>query len=353
MTVLVLDSARTDLTAVVRVLSADGYLVNHATDFGTAIDRLQKEKPGLLIVDMAFGPGRATELIRLARSTAAGPRTYIIATSSRTSGDEIAAAFSAGADDFLRKPIIREELLARSSAPERIRRWAGAGHGGTAIDWSEGFSPARTQTWRDIREIVSADLAELAGHPVVVAEPVVGARWAVGAMQMLTMTGVERLQQRVYLGLERHILPAAAELFLGDATASLEGLRDMIREVTNIAAGAIKRSALAEGVEYTIGMPTELLGETIALAPNTPRQIGTFRVAGTEVRILFATEIVPIPRVRVRATELKEGMVVAEDIRSSAGVLLLRIGTRLTSSAAVRVASLIGQNTLVEVSEAA
>jgi hypothetical protein len=44
--------------------------------------------------------------------------------------------------------------------------------------------------------------------------------------------------------------------------------------------------------------------------------------------------------VRVQASSLREGMVVASDVTNDAGVLIVRAGTRLTETTAERIARL-------------
>ena len=67
----------------------------------------------------------------------------------------------------------------------------------------------------------------------------------------------------------------------------------------------------------------------------------------------FTASIISRQNQRVTAHTLREGMVLARDLKNEAGVLLIPAGTRLTSSTVDRLTKLLGATFLVEVANAA
>ncbi len=83
--------------------------------------------PAAVVIDVSrCRPDAATTLVRRARAATSGPILTVVASEDITTGT---ATLDAGADDFLRRPIARQELQARLRAHLRPRpRFQSASH---------------------------------------------------------------------------------------------------------------------------------------------------------------------------------------------------------------------------------
>ena len=115
-----------DDPAILRILTAHlqavGYEAFAATDGHQALDLIEHHQPCYLITDWDMPRMNGVELCRKVRQLELSGYLYIVFLTGRTAQDDLMAAMDAGADDFLNKPLRKEELLARLSAGARILR---------------------------------------------------------------------------------------------------------------------------------------------------------------------------------------------------------------------------------------
>jgi len=115
-TLLIADADSDQLTLLTSVFKEEGYRVLAAADGPAIIDITQSATPDLIILEWDL-PGMsglsATKYIRRWSSIP------IIMLTSRTSPGNLLDAFKAGVDDFMTKPFLVDELLARVSALQR------------------------------------------------------------------------------------------------------------------------------------------------------------------------------------------------------------------------------------------
>lgn len=108
--ILVVDDDR-QITRMLRAsLQASGYDVTTAQNGREALQQIQKEKPDLIITDVAMPEMDGVELTRFVRRALDTP---IIVLSVRDSDQMKVAALDEGADDYVTKPFRMPELLAR------------------------------------------------------------------------------------------------------------------------------------------------------------------------------------------------------------------------------------------------
>jgi diguanylate cyclase (GGDEF)-like protein len=98
-----------------------GYRVTVAENGAIAWDILQREHPPeLLILDWVMPEIDGMELCRRIRDRQHSPYQYILLVTARDEKEDVVRGLDAGADDYLTKPLDRNELLARLRAGERI-----------------------------------------------------------------------------------------------------------------------------------------------------------------------------------------------------------------------------------------
>src|SRR3954468_3402609 len=112
--VLLVDDDARILRMLERTLSAEGYSVDAVADGGTALARVERSVPDLIVVDVTM-PGLDGLAVtrRLRARRLAVP---ILLLTARDALEERVAGLDAGADDYLVKPFEIEELAARVRA---------------------------------------------------------------------------------------------------------------------------------------------------------------------------------------------------------------------------------------------
>jgi len=104
-----------------RLLAKWGYEVISARDGDEAWAVLQgDEPPPLLLLDWMMPGLDGVSLCRQLRQSDKGKRVYVILVSARGRKDDLVEAMEAGADDYLVKPVVPEELRVRLRAGQRI-----------------------------------------------------------------------------------------------------------------------------------------------------------------------------------------------------------------------------------------
>lgn len=97
-------------------LSARGYEVVLAADGGSALRAVGEEHPEVILLDLGLPDMDGVEVIHGLRGWTTVP---IVVLSARIDSADKVAALDAGADDYVTKPFVLEELLARLRAAVR------------------------------------------------------------------------------------------------------------------------------------------------------------------------------------------------------------------------------------------
>ena len=118
--ILVVDDEPAILRAVRTNLRAHGYRVETAETGAEALERHERARPDLILLDLNLPDIDGADLIRRVRGRSPTP---IIVLSVRDAERDKVAALDAGADDYVTKPFGADELLARVRAA--LRRLAG------------------------------------------------------------------------------------------------------------------------------------------------------------------------------------------------------------------------------------
>ena len=94
-------------------LSLSGYQVVVARDGREALERISEAVPDAIILDAMMPVMDGFELLRRLRENPAMKRTPVIMLSARKQENDIVTALRLGADDYVVKPFIPEELVVR------------------------------------------------------------------------------------------------------------------------------------------------------------------------------------------------------------------------------------------------
>jgi DNA-binding response OmpR family regulator len=350
MRVVLINDKCDERDAMVRVLQQASCTVEPFDGANGAMAAIGRESPHVIVLAI---PGSGfLELIRRIRGADAPGTAYFLAVLDATAGGrEIPAILDAGVHDFLRRPWLDLELVARVKAPTRLIQWARSAGKRIALDFSTAVDVGRLRVWQDMGAVIAEDLSQVLRQPLEMSKgwprrfgP--GVRGATIAMSLAS----DRTEVRVSIVIDPPTGTWLGATVLGDPKAAEATIDDVLREFANIAGGAVKRAALPESVTLTTGLP---------INDNAPRcqgdgvQCWTATADGGKACIAIVGEIRKRENQRVSASRLREGMVVVNDLRTESGALLVTAGSRLTSTTATRIAQMLGERFFVEVAYAA
>lgn len=117
--VLVVDDDRAHARLIAKYLEDAGYEVETAADGAEAFECIREEHIQLVVADRNMPVMDGLQLCRALRQSDDVGFVYIIILTGDNDLASLAAAFEAGADDFVAKPCTREELLSRLKAGVR------------------------------------------------------------------------------------------------------------------------------------------------------------------------------------------------------------------------------------------
>lgn len=119
--ILVVDDNQDNLDVLATRLRFRGYEVDTATQGEEALERVERNTPDLILLDVMMPGLDGFEVARRIKSDPSLPFIPIILVTARTATQDKVAGLDAGADDYLTKPINFAELEARVRSMLRIR----------------------------------------------------------------------------------------------------------------------------------------------------------------------------------------------------------------------------------------
>ena len=118
---LVVDDTPVNLKLLADLLGAKGYGVVTASAGPEALEKVEKEQPDLVLLDVMMPGMSGYEVCRKLRESPATAMLPVVMVTALDPAQERVKGIEAGADDFLTKPINQQELLARVKSLLRIK----------------------------------------------------------------------------------------------------------------------------------------------------------------------------------------------------------------------------------------
>src|ERR1043166_5534866 len=120
--VLIVDDDPSALRLLEKFLETSGYEVLQATNGHDAFKIVLELAPPLIIADYRMPGMNGSELCRALREHEGVRFAYIMIVTGNADTERLVEVFEAGANDFIAKPLNRQELLARLKAGERMAK---------------------------------------------------------------------------------------------------------------------------------------------------------------------------------------------------------------------------------------
>lgn len=111
--ILIIEDRPEELRPLTRLLSNHGFRLSHARSARTGFQRAQAIVPDIILLDLYMPDLDGFAICRLLRESPKTGKTPIIFLSSSASVEDRLNGFKAGAMDFICKPYVAEEVLAR------------------------------------------------------------------------------------------------------------------------------------------------------------------------------------------------------------------------------------------------
>ena len=115
-TILVIDDEKDFARLVVRTLENEGYDVIAASDGTTGLRIAREHQPDLVVLDLTMPDIDGLEICKVLRGEPRSARLPILVLSARASVADRVLGLELGADDYLIKPFVSQELAARVKA---------------------------------------------------------------------------------------------------------------------------------------------------------------------------------------------------------------------------------------------
>jgi DNA-binding response OmpR family regulator len=355
MRTLIVDANSHDRETASRYLQSAGHTIAVVSDARAGLAAIDRDPPDIIVLDVATVGMSAIQFIQRLRQKEQSTRTYLVVVSSRPSASELSSTMFAGADDYMRKPLQRDELIIRVGALERIRGWATRvfGKEASCVDLSSKTDICRLQAWQTLDRLMTRDIGQFIGQSLATTNGKDAMACSVLGAQIPLSLAFEQTEVRLRAGLDADSQAKLGELCLGDRDAPEAALRDVLRELVNTAGGAFVRAAAQEGVSLTCGLPVDLSAKHFGVGSSNALQQFVLGLKDGSLRVTFEVELLAKALRRVNVGQLLEGMVLARDLHTEGGALLVPGGTCLTSSQIERMRRLLSTSETFDVAEAA
>lgn len=340
--------------------SGHGVRILHASAVGGVIET---EKPDIIVVACTDPASALAPIVASLRSLDDLAFRSLLAVATSGTSEARAAAYEAGADDVVLGSAGARELADHVRSAERIvclerklrervvelesalRRLALAaavrGQGVAPPDPAPtrgGLRFLLTNAWSQVDDILQRMCSEYLQHPY----ELVGGGGAIPQNRKGATIPLVDVENELSLDLTFVVSAESARtialMFTGDPSMVDDDVtNDVLLELANSGMGAVRAAFLSEEFRFAASTPKTLTGTTDCLLDKVEaKRVLIFRHESAVLHVVVAVR--HQGRIKVRGSALKEGMVVACDVTNAAGILLVRAGTRLTETAAEKIA---------------
>ncbi|ENO81761.1 response regulator [Thauera mechernichensis] len=169
--ILLIDDAPDTVRMIAEALDEAGYTVLVATDGATALKRLERITPDAVLLDACMPGMDGFETCRRLKQAAGMATVPVIFMTGLAETERLVEGLSAGGVDYLVKPVVPDELVARLQAHLRVSRQMNAamqGRGETPVPAAPALPNPLTQREMDVlgwvaRGKTNRDVAEILG----------------------------------------------------------------------------------------------------------------------------------------------------------------------------------------------
>ncbi len=120
--ILVVDDTPANVRLLADLLAVKGYAVSTASGGREALERVAREAPDLVLLDVMMPDVNGYEVCRAIRASPGTAALPVVMVTALDAGEERLKGLEAGADDFLSKPVNQVELVARVRSLLRVKR---------------------------------------------------------------------------------------------------------------------------------------------------------------------------------------------------------------------------------------
>src|SRR5262245_1711651 len=120
--ILVVDDEAKNVKLLEAILLPRGYEAVHASNGEEALQQVQQERPDLVLLDVMMPVMDGFEACRMLKENADSRLIPVVIMTALGHVEDRIKGIEAGADDFLTKPVHRDELLARIRTSLRLKQ---------------------------------------------------------------------------------------------------------------------------------------------------------------------------------------------------------------------------------------
>lgn len=352
MRILIVDDQEDQRTLLLNMARDLAHEVRGAASMREAQSELAKSPSDAILINVELEPERFLEALREQPGYA-----YVAVYSAPGPEQErrVTAAYEAGCDGDLRRPIGHQSLYARLKAVERLLDLAGderptlpepppeepeetplgeltetsAEEAQAALD-----TIAATKAWQDVLPTLATVTGGFFMVDMVADEAQVDMRDARVARGIVLTNVLAQAEIRLALVVDaENASSLTVHMFLEENEALWE---DMLGEVANMSMGALKSAFSSEEIAFTGGLPVAVHPQKLERFTGECAHVKEFTLACPHGRMLCRVGLRFRENLKLPAASLAEGMVVAKDVFNEQGRLLLSAGTRLSLTSAIR-----------------
>jgi CheY-like chemotaxis protein len=362
MKVLCVIKDNNELARTIVAMRELGHEALWAKSEGEAKTRLAASIPDVVLVDSAYQLPEVLSLVTLVRAMDAKRYVFVLLMTTAASDGILQPAYEAGCDGDFRKGATTAQWSPRLGAIARILNAPTIGKvrsiatsttaadAGAPVDagpLSPAEAIARSATWQNLTRELSAVASSFLTVPVA-AGPAESEIQGLGIATGIVLSNVEQQTEvRIALATDKNSASHLTVHLFGEDTLDLEA--DMLNELANMSMGALKTGFGRDTIRFTGGLPEPLgLDRFYRYGAACQRQ-ESFTLVIQGAKILVRVGIATKQNQMVALAVVCEGMVLAKDVFNAQGMLMLRAGTRLSSTAADRLRAALEPKRSIEV----